>query len=178
MIVITTDEQHFLIYKLIRASGFYSDPSLVNVRFSTPFVHSLRGSCYYFDIQQQDVAVIDKPYLRCCACSSYLGSGNMYLDHPIITATHSLTEPDRIERLNRVYGYMVGEADDDKNSKFIQKLAQLHDDRGTLTVFWHEQLTDKEKQYCINAWMSLIGDGTSNVQFALNPPKPAAKPAA
>lgn len=96
----------------------------------------------------------------------------MYLDHPIITATHSLTEPDRIERLNRVYGYMVGEADDDKNPHFIQKLAQLHDDRGTMTVFWHEPLTDKEKQYCINAWMSLVGDGTSNVAFAMNPPKP------
>jgi len=94
----------------------------------------------------------------------------MYLDHPIITATHSLTEPDRLERLNRVYGYMVGEADDDHNEGFIRKLAQLHDDKGTMTVFWIEPLTDNEKQYCVRAWQSLIGDGSTNVEFSMNPP--------
>ena len=102
----------------------------------------------------------------------------MYLDHPTITATHSVTEPDRIERLNRVYGYMIGEADDDNNRVFITKLAQLHDDRGTMTVFWREPLTDKERQYCINAWRSQIGDGTTNVAFSMNPPKPEGKTAA
>lgn len=94
----------------------------------------------------------------------------MYLDHPVITATHSVTEPDRIERLNRVYGYMIGEADDDDNRAFIKKLAQLHDDRGTMTVFWFEPLTDKEKQYCVKAWQSLVGDGSANVEFSMNPP--------
>ena len=35
----------------------------------------------------------------------------MYLDHPKISATNSNTEPDRIERLNRVYGYALAVAD-------------------------------------------------------------------
>ena len=94
----------------------------------------------------------------------------MYLDHPVITATHSITEPDRIERLNRVYGYMVGMADHAHNKHFIAKLAQLHDDRGTLTVFWREALTAEEKSFCIKAWESLIGDGTRTVEFSIMPP--------
>jgi hypothetical protein len=87
----------------------------------------------------------------------------MYLDHPVITATHSNTEPDRLERLNRVYGYAVGIADQNGNKKFITKLAQLHDDRGTLIVFWATPPTEAEKGYMTEAWASLIGDGTQNV---------------
>ena len=37
----------------------------------------------------------------------------MFLDHPTLTATNSQTEPDRIERLNRVYGYVMALADRD-----------------------------------------------------------------
>ena len=37
----------------------------------------------------------------------------MFLDHPTITATNSQTEPDRIERLDRVYGYAMALADAD-----------------------------------------------------------------
>jgi hypothetical protein len=96
----------------------------------------------------------------------------MYLDHPVITATHSLTEPDRIERLNRVYGYMVGLADEAGNKDFITKLAQLHDDRGTMTVFWIDQLTPEEKQFCVKAWQSQVGDGSNNVEFSIKPPTP------
>ena len=35
----------------------------------------------------------------------------MFLDHPSITATNSALEPDRIERLNRVYGHAMALAD-------------------------------------------------------------------
>lgn len=94
----------------------------------------------------------------------------MYLDHPVITATNSITEPDRIERLNRVYGYMVGMADHAHNKTFIYKLAQLHDDRGTMTVFWREQLTAEEKSFCMKAWESQVGDGTRAVEFSIMPP--------
>ncbi len=100
----------------------------------------------------------------------------MFLDHPTITATHSLTEPDRLERLNRVYGYMVGLADQAHNKAFITKLAQLHDDRGTLTVFWNEQLSGEEKRYCVKAWESQVGDGSNNVEFSINPPRDAKPP--
>jgi len=99
----------------------------------------------------------------------------MYLDHPVITATHSLTEPDRLERLNRVYGYMVGLADCAGNTGFISKLAQLHDDKGTLTVFWNDPLTPEEKHYCLKAWMSQVGDGSTTVEYSIKPP-PATKP--
>ena len=94
----------------------------------------------------------------------------MYLDHPVITATHSLTEQDRLERLNRVYGYMIGLADQAHNKVFIAKLGQLHDDKGTLTVFWNEPLTADEKKFCVSAWQSLVGDGSSNVEFSIKPP--------
>jgi hypothetical protein len=94
----------------------------------------------------------------------------MYLDHPLITATHSLTEPDRLERLNRVYGYMIGVADQTNNKELIMKLGQLHDDKGTLTVFWNDPLTDEEKKICVRAWQSLVGDGSANVAFAIKPP--------
>jgi hypothetical protein len=98
----------------------------------------------------------------------------MYLDHPIITATHSMTEPDRLERLNRVYGYIVGVADQLNDKTLITKLGQLHDDKGTLTVFWNDPLTEDEKKICIKAWQSLVGDGSTNVQFSIKPP-PSAK---
>jgi hypothetical protein len=100
----------------------------------------------------------------------------MYLDHPVITATHSITEPDRIERLNRVYGYMVGLADQAHNKVFITKLAQLHDDRGTLTVFWRDQLSAEEKSFCLKAWESQVGDGTRTVEFSIMPPNTGAAP--
>ena len=97
------------------------------------------------------------------------GEAQMYLDHPVITATNANTESDRIERLNRVYGYVVGLADQVGNKKFIAKLARLHDDRGTLIVFWVTAPTDAEKGYMVQAWSSLIGDGTQDVAHEMEP---------
>lgn len=88
----------------------------------------------------------------------------MFLDHPTITATNSLTEPDRIERLTRVWGYAVAVADDLQNTEFIHKVAQLHDHKGTLIVFWHDPPTEEEKFFFARAWASKIGDGTMNVE--------------
>ena len=88
----------------------------------------------------------------------------MFLDHPTITATNSQTEPDRIERLNRVYGYAMALADSDGCDGFVDKLTQLHDHKGTLIVFWHEPPTELEKGYCARAWASKVGDGSSNVE--------------
>jgi hypothetical protein len=94
----------------------------------------------------------------------------MYLDHPVISATNANTEPDRIERLNRVYGYAVGLADQKGNREFIGKLARLHDDRGSLIVYWAKAPTESEKEFLLHAWSSLIGDGTQNVAHELEPP--------
>ncbi|MBA5686882.1 hypothetical protein [Rugamonas apoptosis] len=88
----------------------------------------------------------------------------MFLDHPTITATNSFTEPDRIERLTRVYGYVVALADLASNTGFIEKFSQIHDHKGTLIVFWHEAPTEDEKEYFVKAWSSKIGDGSTNVE--------------
>jgi hypothetical protein len=87
----------------------------------------------------------------------------MFLDHPTITATNSFTEPDRIERLNRVYGYAAALADAAGVLHTIEKCSQLHDHKGTLIVFWHEPPTDVERNYWTRAWASRVGDGTTAV---------------
>ncbi|TWI69976.1 hypothetical protein IP91_01054 [Pseudoduganella lurida] len=91
----------------------------------------------------------------------------MFLDHPTITATNSFTEPDRLERLNRVYGYAAALADAAGKTWFIQKFSQLHDHKGTLIVFWHEPPTEDEKAIFAQAWASKIGDGTTNVEHEI-----------
>lgn len=87
----------------------------------------------------------------------------MFLDHPTITATNSQTEPDRIERLDRVYGYAMALADVDGDGGFVEKLNQLHDHKGTLIVFWHEAPSETQMQYWARAWASKVGDGTAAV---------------
>lgn len=88
----------------------------------------------------------------------------MFLDHPTLTATNSLTEPDRIERLTRVYGYVAALADLAGQLTFIEKVSQLHDHKGTLIVFWHDAPTEEEKVYFTQAWASKVGDGSTNVE--------------
>ena len=89
----------------------------------------------------------------------------MFLDHPTITATNSLTEPDRIERLTRVYGYAVALADAaGMGEGFIEKFTQLHDHKGTLIVFWNDAPSDAERDFFKRAWASKVGDGSDNVE--------------
>jgi hypothetical protein len=88
----------------------------------------------------------------------------MFLDHATITATNSFTEPDRLERLTRVYGYAVALADSAQNIEFIHKVSQIHDHKGTLIVFWQDAPTEEEKSFFVRAWSSLIGDGSTNVE--------------
>ncbi len=91
----------------------------------------------------------------------------MFLDHPSITATNSLTEPDRLERLSRVYGYVMALADNGAAGRFIEKVSQIHDHKGTLIVFWGELPSDAEKAYFVQAWASKIGDGSGNVEHEI-----------
>lgn len=88
----------------------------------------------------------------------------MYLDHPKISATNSGTEPDRIERLNRVYGYAVALADVAGDKEFLGKLSHLHDHKGTLMVVWFEEPNETQKGFFISAWMSKVGDESANVE--------------
>ncbi|MFZ6691655.1 hypothetical protein [Undibacterium sp. SXout20W] len=91
----------------------------------------------------------------------------MFLDYPKISATNSETEPDRLDRLSRVYGYAAGLADLDHNTECIEKLAKLHDHKGTLMVIWHVAPTSAEIGYFLRAWQSRMGDGSSQVEHAL-----------
>ncbi|MGZ3239263.1 MAG: hypothetical protein ACXWJK_02590 [Burkholderiaceae bacterium] len=91
----------------------------------------------------------------------------MYLDHPKITATKSDTEPDRIERINRVYGYAVGLADYFGNTGFIEKISQLHDHKGNLIVVWWAEPTETEKNYFLKAWQSKVGDESTHVEHEI-----------
>jgi hypothetical protein len=91
----------------------------------------------------------------------------MYLDHPKITATNSETEPDRLERLYRTYGYVIGFAEAEGNTNTIAKIAKLHDHKGTLMVIWHQAPTEKEKIYFLKAWHSKVGDESTQVEHAL-----------
>lgn len=93
----------------------------------------------------------------------------MYLDHPKISATNSNTEPDRIERLNRVYGYGVALADGAGNREFLGKLSQLHDHKGTLIVVWFAEPTEEEKGYFVKAWESKVGDESVHVEHEIRP---------
>jgi len=94
----------------------------------------------------------------------------MYLDHPKISATNSNTEPDRIERLNRVYGYALGVADQVGAHELLGKLAQLHDHKGTLTVVWFGEPAAIEKECFVKAWRSKIGDETAAVEHEVRSP--------
>jgi hypothetical protein len=91
----------------------------------------------------------------------------MYLDHPKISATNSNTEPDRIERLNRVYGYAVALADVAGDKTFLGKLSNLHDHKGNLIVVWFEAPSEQEKSYFERSWQSKVGDETTNVRHEL-----------
>lgn len=87
----------------------------------------------------------------------------MFLDHPSISATNAPTESDRIERLDRTYGYAMALADVDGNPDFVGKLTRIHDHKGTLIVFWHAPPTEAERDYWARAWASKVGDGTTAV---------------
>ena len=92
----------------------------------------------------------------------------MFPDHPSITATDSQSEPERIERLNRAYGYALALADgaggDSDSGQFIDKLSQLHDHKGTLIVFWNEAPDEAERAIFARAWASHAGAGTACVE--------------
>jgi hypothetical protein len=91
----------------------------------------------------------------------------MFLDHPVITATNSRTEPDRLERLHRVYGYIAALDDQAGGTGLIEKVSQMHDHKGVLIVFWAVAPTENEKQFFVQAWASKVGDGSANVEHEI-----------
>ncbi|MDB5748267.1 MAG: hypothetical protein JWP72_3115 [Massilia sp.] len=91
----------------------------------------------------------------------------MFLDHPSITATDSQSEPERIERLNRVYGYALALADGAEgagSAALTDRLNQLHDHKGTLIVFWNKAPGEPERAIFARARASKAGAGTTCVE--------------
>lgn len=94
----------------------------------------------------------------------------MFLDHPSITATNSQDEPERLERLHRVYGYALALADSADaagnagSAALADRLTQLHDHKGTLIVFWTEAPGEPERAIFARAWASRVGAGTTCVE--------------
>lgn len=96
----------------------------------------------------------------------------MFLDHPSITATDSQSEPERLERLQRVYGYALALADSadtagHAGAALADRLTQLHDHKGTLIVFWNEAPGEPERAIFARAWASRAGAGTTCVEHEL-----------
>jgi hypothetical protein len=98
------------------------------------------------------------------------GDETIYLDHPKISATNSNTEPDRIERLNRVYGYALALADSAADKEFLGKLSHLHDHKGSLVVVWFTEPSEQQKACFVNAWNSKVGDESKHVEHEVTPP--------
>ena len=88
----------------------------------------------------------------------------MFPDHPSITATDSQDQPERIERLHRVYGYALALADSAGDAAFADKLSQLHDHKDTLIVFWNLVPGEPERAIFARAWASQTGHGAASVE--------------
>lgn len=91
----------------------------------------------------------------------------MHEDKIILTAYRSDTEPDRLLRLERVVGYVSALVDHYGSENACSKIESLHDHKGVLTVTWHVQPTEGDKELLSKAWKSRVGDGTDNVEHTL-----------
>ena len=83
----------------------------------------------------------------------------MYQNEIKITAFNSESENWRLIRLERIIGYICALSND-----LLNKISELNDSKGTLTVKWKVKQKDKEKEMLINSWESIIGDGSNNVK--------------
>ncbi|MFZ3194568.1 MAG: hypothetical protein WA154_15360 [Moraxellaceae bacterium] len=89
----------------------------------------------------------------------------MYQDEITVTASNSVTELERIPRINRVIGYLCALSEIDGNLNFLSKIKELSDEKGTLIVTWHTQPSAVEQGYVSKAWKSKIGDGSDNIEM-------------
>jgi hypothetical protein len=99
----------------------------------------------------------------------------MLLEKLTISANNQEEEPYRLDRLNKVIGYICALAEHYGNRDLLNKIWRLHDHKGHLTVYWEYQPTPGEKEILLKAWESDIGDSPcdgSNVEHILGkPPK-------
>jgi len=72
-----------------------------------------------------------------------------------LTAYSQESESYRIDRLNRVVGYVSALADHYGNADLFNKVVSLHDHKGELTVVWKEQPVEGEKEFFAKAWTDM-----------------------
>ncbi len=85
----------------------------------------------------------------------------MYSDHIEITVYGM--ETFRKPRLSQIIGYVQALADIYGDHEVLNKISNLHDHKGTMSVTWKTSPTEREKAMFLKAWKSSIGDGADNV---------------
>lgn len=71
----------------------------------------------------------------------------------------------RTTRLKMVLGYIACLANQNGVRGLSNKITNLHDHKGELTVTHWQELSEQEKDFFDSAWASSIGDGSSAVEF-------------
>lgn len=92
---------------------------------------------------------------------------NMYQDNVKLTAYRSDEESWRLVRLERIIGYICALSEHYGNNDLLNKIEELRDHKGTLTVKWKTEPTDGEKEILLKSWMSIVGDGSNNVEHEI-----------
>jgi len=73
----------------------------------------------------------------------------------------------RINRLERVVGYVAALANCYNYKSLLGKIYHLHDHKGSLSVIWNNAPRSKELLFFKQAWLSEIGDGCDNVEHSI-----------
>lgn len=81
-----------------------------------------------------------------------------YNDEIELTTNRPDTESWRIDRLERVVGYICS-LEEIQGCDILSKIVSLDDHKGRLTVMWRQHPQDAEKAVILKAWQSRIGDG-------------------
>jgi hypothetical protein len=92
----------------------------------------------------------------------------MYIGDIELSACNQQTEPDRINRLERVVGYVAALSENSRRTSVLKQVKSLHDHKGQLTVTWRGNPTEAEKAFFLKAWESSIGDGADNVDHEID----------
>ena len=90
---------------------------------------------------------------------------NLYGNEIEVTAYE--VAPHRLQRLERVIGYVCALGEHYGNAAVLSKIAKLHDHKGVLEVTWRARPADGEKEMLSRAWSSSIGDGADNVEHTV-----------
>ena len=83
----------------------------------------------------------------------------MYDDSITLSAYRQDEEPWRLERLNRILGYVCALGRERGLAGVLDKIGEFHDHKGVLVTRWQTEPTEAEKRLISEAWGSIIGDG-------------------